>query len=111
MACPTQFLSMTTTAKTNESVIRNFSDASLELLNGAETSVIISTSELPAGVKYYSNFSIKDLNGGVVDIGETSLWFSESDRIIIKIFLYYAIFQVPTVSRMLPFHNFRVPTL
>ena len=81
MACPTQFLSVMTTAKINESVTRNFSGVSLELLNGTETCIIISTTELPAGVKYYSNFSIKDFSGGVVDIGETSLWFSESERI------------------------------
>ena len=82
MACPDQFLSVMTTAKTNDdSEIRKFSNVSSVSLDGTKTSINISSAELPAGVKYFSNFSIKNLSGGVIDIGETSLWFSKSIRI------------------------------
>ena len=70
-----------TTGKTNDSVIRKFYNASLMLLDGMETSIVINATGLPAGVKYHANFSIKNGYGGVVDKGETSLWFSESNRI------------------------------
>ena len=81
MACPNQRLDMMTTGKTNDLVIKKFYSASLMLLDGTETSIEINATGLPAGVKYHSNFSIKDGYGGAVDTGETSIWFSKSNGI------------------------------
>ena len=81
MACPNQRLDMMTTGKTNGSVIKKFYSASLMLLDGTETSIVMNATGLPAGVNYHSSFSIKNGYGGVVGTGETSLWFSKSNGI------------------------------
>ena len=70
--CPGQCLQMLTTAD-NE----HFNEASTVYFVTPKAIVKINATGLPAGEHYHSNFSIKDHNGAVVDIGEESVSFSE----------------------------------
>ena len=78
VACPNECLHMVVTSAINE----NSADTRLVYFDGAETSIVINTTELPAGEWYHSNFSIKDGSGVVVDVENTTISFSECNMVL-----------------------------
>ena len=80
LPCPFQCLYMSISPSSHD-VMGMFPINSSTLIDNATTSIVINIAGLPARQQYYSNFSIVDEDGSVVDAA-MALHFSERNKLV-----------------------------